>query len=104
MQKNKVNTNDRGARFWRAFVFVFFDILIIAFSYFFALMIRFDFKYSLIDTVYIHGYIETIIPFIVCTLIVFTIFRLYQSIWRFASVSELSRIMVAWVVLQCALL
>jgi len=100
-KSDKIKTNDLGARFWRAFVFVFFDILIIAFSYFFALMVRFDFKYSAIDSMYILGYIETIIPFILCTLLVFSLFRLYQSIWRFASVSELSRIMVAWVVLQC---
>ncbi|MBO5229052.1 MAG: polysaccharide biosynthesis protein, partial [Lachnospiraceae bacterium] len=100
-KSDKIKNNDLGARFWRAFVFVFFDILIIAFSYFFALMVRFDFKYSAIDSIYILGYIETIIPFILCTLLVFSLFRLYQSIWRFASVSELSRIMVAWVVLQC---
>ncbi len=96
----KISTSDKGARFLKAFVFVFFDILIVAFSYFFALMLRFDFKYSLIESEYLHGYMETIIPFILCTVVVFALFRLYNSIWRFASVSELARIIVAWVILQ----
>ncbi len=95
-----INTNDKGGRFLKAFVFVFFDILVVAFSYFFALMLRFDFKYSLIESRYIEGYISTILPFVLCTLIVFAAFRLYNSIWRFASVSELSRIILAWIILQ----
>ncbi len=94
------NTKDKVTRFWNIFVFAFFDILIVAFSYFFALMLRFDFKYSNIGDNYISGYMTTIIPYILCTVLVFALFHLYQSIWRFASVSELARIIVAWVILQ----
>ena len=85
--------------YWLMLILIFFDIIAVAVSYFFALMLRFDFKYSNIDDSYITGYVTTIIPYIICTILVFTIFHLYQSIWRFASVDELGRIILAWITL-----
>lgn len=84
----------------RALVIAFLDICILSISYFFALMVRFDFAFGKIPKEYLNGYKNIIIPYIVCALIVFYIFRLYHSIWRFASVSELSRMIWAFLVLQ----
>lgn len=84
----------------RALIIAFLDICILSISYFFALMIRFDFAFGSIPKEYMEGYKKIIIPYIICALIIFYIFRLYHSIWRFASVSELSRMIWAFLVLQ----
>lgn len=97
--REKVGRTDRQ---WivRALVIAFLDVCILSVSYFFALMIRFDFVFGRIPREYLHGYAKIIIPYIICALIVFYIFRLYHSIWRFASVSELGRMIWAFLVLQ----
>lgn len=84
----------------RALIIAFLDICILSISYFFALMIRFDFAFGSIPKEYMEGYKKIIIPYIICALIIFYIFHLYHSIWRFASVSELSRMIWAFLVLQ----
>lgn len=67
---------------------------------FFALLIRFDFRFSNIEWKYVEGYRELIGPYIILCIIVFWAFRLYHSIWRFASISELYRIIVATITIQ----
>lgn len=84
----------------RALIIAFLDICILSISYFFALMVRFDLAFGKIPKQYLLGYEKIIIPYILCALIVFYIFRLYHSIWRFASVSELGRMIWAFLVLQ----
>ena len=88
----------------RAVVLAVLDVIFIAASYFLALMLRFDFVYSHIDQQYIAGYRKLIIPYCICAVIIFYIFRLYHSIWRFVSVSELERIVLAWGVFQLVVL
>ncbi|MEF9916970.1 MAG: nucleoside-diphosphate sugar epimerase/dehydratase [Lachnospiraceae bacterium] len=83
----------------RAMILVILDMLIIGVSYFGALWVRFDFIYSKIPRAYIMGYLWTM-PYWVCsTVIVFYCFRLYHSIWRFASVEEIRRIIYAFLIL-----
>ncbi|MEG1716620.1 MAG: nucleoside-diphosphate sugar epimerase/dehydratase, partial [Lachnospiraceae bacterium] len=83
----------------RAMILVILDMLIIGVSYFGALWVRFDFIYSKIPGAYIMGYLWTM-PYWVCsTVIVFYCFRLYHSIWRFASVEEIRRIIYAFLIL-----
>lgn len=72
-----------------------YDAITIAFSYFFALWIRFDFKIEAIEPDYLKWYGRIIIPYIICTIIVYWFFRMYKSIWRFASTDELIRILVS---------
>lgn len=86
----------------RALAIAVLDAVFIALSYWLALMARFDFIYSRIEAQYIAGYRKLIIPYIICALVIFYIFRLYHSIWRFASVSELWRMVAAWAVFQLA--
>lgn len=85
-------------------MFVALDALIIAGSYFLALLLRFDFLWSSIDPQYIHGYELLIGPYILCGIVILQAFKLYHSIWRFASMSELVRLVAAWVVDQAAVL
>ncbi len=88
----------------RAVVLAILDVIFIAGGYFLALMLRFDFVYSHIDPQYIVGYRQLIIPYCVSAIVIFYIFRLYHSIWRFASISELERMVLAWGVFQLVVL
>ena len=80
-------------------VLTFIDVCMIFFAYSAALFLRFDFKYSNIDEKYINGHIQLIVVWVILTLIVFNICKLYHSVWRLASVSDLRAIGSAYVVL-----
>ena len=75
------------------------DVLIVAASYFVALLFRFD-SFKRIPEAYINYYWRLIGIYILITIVVFFIFRLYHSIWRFASISELARLILAWLVIE----
>ena len=83
----------------RALAIAFVDVLIVAASYFVALLFRFD-SFSRIPKAYIDYYWKLIGIYILITIVVFFIFRLYHSIWRFASISELARLILAWLVIE----
>lgn len=71
------------------------DIVIINFSSFLALWIRFDMSFGKIDRLYLeHAYDYCLIHTVV-TILCFVIFQLYASLWRFASVRELVNIICA---------
>lgn len=75
------------------------DSLIILISYFTALLLRFDFGFSSIPEGYLTGYLWSMPFWIISTVVVFYICRLYHSIWRLASVAELQMILIAYAVL-----
>ena len=50
------------------------DILSVIAAYFFALLLRFDFRYSAVDKAYLMGYFHTIPIWCVATVVVFYIF------------------------------
>ena len=83
----------------RALVLAFVDICSIAISFFFALMIRFEFVYSHIPELYLDGYLKIVPIYIVISLVVFYFCRLYHSIWRFASINELIHIVIAYMIM-----
>lgn len=98
MDNNKTKTAKGSQWIFRAIVVAFFDVVLISASFFAALLIRFDLKYSEIDHRFITAYI-TIVPFcFLGAIALFVIFKLYNSIWRFASISELERMTKAWLV------
>ena len=72
-----------------------FDAVAIACSYFFALWLRFDCRYTAIPEQYLTSYAGFIGIAVIFTLGVFGGMRLYNSIWRFASYSELLRVVIA---------
>lgn len=83
----------------KAMAFVIADILIIAFSYFAALMIRFDFVFSSIDREYVMGYVWSMPYWIIASIVVFYCCRLYHSIWSFVSLVELYQVIKAYLIL-----
>jgi len=74
---------------------VLYDIFAMNFAYFFALWIRYDCKFSNIDQVYLYSWAKFSFVYTIFSLIVFCSLKLYQSIWRFASYSELTKLLVA---------
>lgn len=83
----------------RAAILGLFDIIGIGMSYFFALLLRFDFLYSKIPVEYLKGYLRSMPWMILITVTVFYIFKLYHSIWRLISLAEFKKILEAYLVL-----
>lgn len=75
-----------------------YDIIAINAAYFLALWIRFDCRFQAIPDTYLDSYMKFIPIYTVFSMIVFIELRLYQSIWRFASYSELSRVALSSVI------
>ncbi len=77
---------------------VLYDIFAVALSYFFVLWLRFDLKFSVIPFYYINTWLYSM-PFVAAfSILVFGIFKLYNSVWRFASFNELFRSVAAWAI------
>ncbi len=74
---------------------VFYDIIAINLSYFLALWLRFDTRYSAIPANYLNAFIRFSPFYTVICLVIFWRLRLYNSIWRFASYNELIRCIAA---------
>ena len=83
----------------KAFLIAFLDALIILAAYLLALILRFDFIFSRIPQEYIEGYIWSMPYWIASTIVVFYGCRLYHSVWRLASISELQMSIIAYVIL-----
>lgn len=89
---------DDKKRVERAVAIAFADIVAVLISSVAALWIRFDFSFHTM-TVEFHDFYEnmmSMIPYnIISTIIIFWIFKLYQSVWRYASANEMINIFFA---------
>lgn len=75
-----------------------YDFLAICFSYLSALLVRFDFKFSSIESQYLQGCYKSVVFYAIFCVVLFWFLKLYKSIWRFASYSELLRVILATVI------
>lgn len=78
-----------------AFYLMVYDAFVVNLSYAVVLWLRFDCHYKSIPTEYISAWIKFVPIYTVFCLAVFAYLRLYRSLWRFASYSELSRVTIA---------
>ena len=79
----------------RIIALILLDIMSIVVAAFTALYIRFDFSCNGIPSEYLQKF-ERIIPYsIIITLVFFAIWKLYKSVWRYASATELLNIVFA---------
>lgn len=78
-----------------AFFMVLYDIVAINAAYFMALWARFDLVYSSIPKKYLFKYMHFAPIYTVICVGVFLYFKLYKSIWRFASYNELVLVFLA---------
>ena len=76
-------------------VLTLYDIIAVNLAYFLALWLRFDCKFSSIDERYLQNYIYFAAIYTVFCLGVFWALHLYKSIWRYASFTELMRVLTS---------
>lgn len=93
----KLRRTKKKMEHWKVvtLLLIVYDFLAVILSYFAALWLRFDCKFNEIELPYLQVYYHTILIYAVFCIIVFWCFRLYKSIWRFASYSELLRMICA---------
>ncbi len=100
MEENKTRKGKIELHHWKvvSIYLLIYDIIMVNASYFLGLWLRFDLQYSLIPKEYLFAFIKFAPIYTVFCIVIFAVLRLYNSIWRFASFSELNRILVASVV------
>ena len=93
---------DRIQLLVRRIFLVITDIILINGSVFLSLIMRFEINIASLPEEYIQKYIVNVIPFTIVTLIIFWCFRMYHSLWQYASIAELYKIVEACVVAELA--
>lgn len=78
---------------------ILYDIITVTIAYYIALWLRFDCRFSEIPSEYLSAWLKFAPIYAVLSIVVMWILHLYQSIWKFASFTELKRILMATVVL-----
>ena len=87
-QRTKIN------KIFQTLAFVMGDILIISFVSILALLIRYELHYDKIDAVFLNWMYEYLPFHVICTLIIFYFCKLYNSLWKYASIGELGHIVL----------
>ena len=79
------------------FALVAFDIAAVNLSYFMALLVRFyvNFEFNEWAVRYIPAFLRFAPYYTVCCLVIFWIFKLYNSRWKYAGLNDLNRILLA---------
>lgn len=72
-----------------------YDLVAVSFAFFLAQWLRFDLKFSEIPVMYFDPWVKFAPIYSVFCLGVFYYLRLYKSIWRFASYTELRRVIIS---------
>lgn len=100
LNKDVKSTKRKKLEHWEviAIYLIIYDIIAINFSYFFGLLLRFDLQFSNIPQEYLYSFVKFAPVYTIFTVGVFYFLRLYKSIWRFASFSELNRICAASII------
>ena len=82
---------------YRALIIGVLDFVMIVLSFSVALLIRYDLKFTKIEDIYIQQSLIIIPICAVLIIVLMAVFKMYNSIWRFASFSEFERIVKAWI-------
>ncbi len=100
----KYNTSyEMGNKVRRILLLIVLDTFSVFGAFFAGLWLRFEFSFSSIPAEYLHGFFHFSAVWCLVSIFVFSLFNLYHSIWRFASVDELLRIMGAFLVFALAI-
>lgn len=98
--RKKENIHFRRSKesFMRGLIFLFIDLLLISICSVLALLVRFDFSFQAVDPRFWESLV-TYYPWnLAVTIFCFWLAKLYSSLWRFASLTELFNILIACVV------
>ena len=90
----------RHWRHWQSvtLILIAYDIVAVNAAYFLALWFRFDCTFSRIDRPYLTAWGQFVPFYTLFCVCIFWVLKLYKSIWRFASYTELLRIMLSSIV------
>lgn len=83
---------------FRQLFLILLDIITVICASTMALWVRFDFSITKIDAVYLEQVWMCIVPNILLVLVVYWIFKLYKSVWKYASIYELQNIVAAGII------
>ena len=83
----------------KAMVVAFLDVISIVAVNYAALWIRFEFNIHKIDSQFLEGATYFLPIYVITLLVLYYVFRLYHSIWRYVGVSEAVRIVLCYIVL-----
>ncbi|BCK00810.1 polysaccharide biosynthesis protein [Anaerocolumna chitinilytica] len=81
--------------FIRRLFLIILDTIFINIASFLALVIRFDFRISQVPTNYSEAVLSYTLVNTIITIIIFALFRLYNSLWKYAGIDELTNILFA---------
>lgn len=96
MKKAGIFHSDDAKRTLRVIFLALVDLVVIQFSAFMALLARFDFSYTLLrESMFLDALLRYAPWFTLLTVLIFIPFKLYSSLWEFASVDELLHILLA---------
>ena len=93
------NRKQKIMRYERILLIVILDFLCTMGAFFAALWLRFDFKYSSIPVEYMNEYLRVVPFWAIFTILVFIVFKLYNSVWSYVSGDEVLRIGIAYMFL-----
>lgn len=79
----------------RIALLVILDLLLVTISGFLALYARFDFRFSHMEMRYVDYEMYYLPIGLIVTMVLFVLFKLYRSVWRFASSNELLNVIGA---------
>lgn len=81
--------------FIRRLFLILFDAIFINIASFLALIIRFDFRISQVPINYSEAVLSYTLINTLVTIVIFALFRLYNSLWKYAGIDELTNIVFA---------
>ncbi len=79
----------------RRLFLIILDILLINFATLCAIVIRFDFRVSKVDLIFSESILSYAPIHTILTMLIFFIFRLYHSLWKYASIEEMTNVIYA---------
>ncbi|MDY4742626.1 MAG: nucleoside-diphosphate sugar epimerase/dehydratase [Lachnospira sp.] len=91
---------DRMQLLVRRFFLFITDTILLNTCVYLSLIMRFDVGVVTIEPQYIDNYVDFIIPYTLMSLVIFWMFRLYHSLWQYASIAEVYRIAEACITVE----
>ena len=91
---------DRIQLLVRRFFLLLTDTFLLNACVYLSLIMRFDVGIVSIEPQYISNYVENMLPYTIMSLLIFWLFRLYHSLWQYASIAEVYRIAEACIIVE----
>lgn len=91
---------DRIQLLVRRFFLFLTDTFLLNACVYLSLIMRFDVGIVSIEPQYISNYVENVLPYTIISLLIFWLFRLYHSLWQYASIAEVYRIAEACIIVE----